>query len=132
VNSAPPRGTSYTAASPAPPPQATSSRDWAGDRWVTRASRLPAAPPISFGADSRPRDTPSPMTISDSTDVPRLRRNDSSPLPLHRASSISDLPGTTRRSRYQPIPPITPAPSSSPIRRDGVTAPTAPAKLPAW
>ena len=91
VNRAPPSGTLYTAASPAPPPQAISSRRWAG---VSRAhpARMPAeAPPISLGAFSRPIDAPIPMTISEMSDVPSDRRNDSRAPSPHTTSSSSDF-----------------------------------------
>jgi hypothetical protein len=43
-----------------------------------------------LGAASRPIDAPMPMTTSEITDEPRLRRNDSRPSPFQSASSISD------------------------------------------
>ena len=91
VNRAPPSGTLYTAASPAPPPQAISSRRWAG---VSRAqlARMPAqAPPMSLGAASRPIEAPIPMTISEMTEVPRDRRKDSRAPSPHTTSSSSDF-----------------------------------------
>ena len=114
---APPSGTLYTAAKPAPPPQATSSRSWAVDRPVHRPTTLPNAAPTSFGAASRPSDTPIPMTTIESTEVPRLRRNPSSPSPRQTASSTSVRPGTYRRSRYQATPPNAPATTSDVTRR---------------
>ena len=86
----------------------------AGESRDQCASRLPDAPPMSFGAASRPIEAPMPMTISEITDVPSERRNDSrSPSP-HTTSSISVLlPGVSRRSRYQATPPNAPAASSS-------------------
>ena len=90
VKMAPPRGTLYTAAKPAPPPQATSRRFWAGDRRNQCESTLPAAPPINLGAASRPTGAPMPMTTSDTTDVASDRRAPSSPSPFQMASSISE------------------------------------------
>jgi hypothetical protein len=132
VNRAPPSGTLYTAASPAPPPQAISSLRCAGDSRAQPASRLADAPPISLGAFSRPMEAPIPITISEITDVPSDRRNDSrSPSP-HTTSSISvRSPGVNRRSRYQAPPPIAPAISSTTRRRTSETRVTAASSEPA-
>ncbi len=74
-----------------------------------------------------------PMTSSDSNDVPRERRKDSRPSPFHIASSISDFsPGVERRSRYQPVPPTTPATSSGTTRRRLDTCSTPDSRSPAW
>src|ERR1039457_6215479 len=81
VKMAPPSGTLYTAARPAPPPQATSSRRWAGERFIQRDRTLPETPPINLGAASRPIEAPMPMTTSEVTDVRKLRRIDSWPSP---------------------------------------------------
>src|SRR5882757_9483766 len=89
VNRAPPIGTLYTAASPEPAPQETSSRRCCGDSRAHRAITLPDAPPISLGAASRPIEAPKPMTISEIADVLRLRQNDSSPVPRQSESSTS-------------------------------------------
>ena len=118
VNSAPASGTLYTAARPAPAPQAISSRRCAGDSRAQPASTLADAPPISLGAFSRPIDAPIPMTNSDSTEVPSERRNDRcARLPQTTSSSSDFSPLVCRRSRYQPTPPTAPAMSSTVIRR---------------
>jgi hypothetical protein len=57
---------------------------------VQPARTLAEAPPISLGAASRPMEAPMPMTISEITEVPRLRRNDKVPSPFQIASSISE------------------------------------------
>jgi len=54
-------------------------------------STLPDAPPINFGAASRPIDAPRPITISETIDVKKLRRSESSPSPFQTASSMSDF-----------------------------------------
>ena len=46
---------------------------------------------MSLGAFSRPIDAPIPMTISEITDVPSERRNDSLAPSPHTTSSISDF-----------------------------------------
>ncbi len=133
VNRAPPSGTLYTAASPAPPPHAISSRRWAG---VSRAqpARMPAdAPPISLGAASRPSDAPIPMTISEMTEVPSDRRKDSRVPSPHTSSSRSDFsPWVKRRSRNQAIPPNTPALSSTTRRRRSDACSAADSSDPVW
>lgn len=132
VNSAPPRGTLYTAANPAPPPQATSSRCCARDSRNQSDSRLPTTPPSSLGACSRPSEAPRPMTISEMIPVPSERRSDSRP-PCHTTSSSSDFsPGVNLRSRYQATPPNTPAMNRSTTRRSADERSTAASKLPLW
>ena len=131
VNRAPPSGTLYTAASPAPPPQAISSLRCAGVSRAQLASRLADAPPSSLGAFSRPREASIPMTTSEITEVPSDRRNDSrSPSP-HTTSSISvRSPGVSRRSRYQAAPPNAPAVSSTVMRRASEDRDTAASREP--
>src|ERR1022692_2512883 len=110
VKMAPPSGTLYTAASPAPPPQATNSRRCAGESFIQRDSRLPEAPPINLGAASRPIDAPMPITTSEVTDVRKLRRIDSCPSPFHSDSSISDFSFFRyRRIKNQATAPTRPA-----------------------
>ena len=109
VNIAPPSGTLYTAARPAPPPHATSSRFCVEVRSNQCDKTLPETPPISFGAASRPMLAPSPMTISERNEVRKLRRRESSPSPVQIASSISDFSFFKYlRIRNQPIAPIKP------------------------
>ena len=118
VNRAPASGTLYTAARPAPPPQATRSLRCPTERWAQLDRKLAETPPISFGPASRPRDAPMPMTISDSSAVPADRRNDRRPSPFQIASSISDFcPAVYRRSRYQPTPATIPPMRSDASRR---------------
>ncbi len=131
VNRAPPRGTLYTAPNPAPAPHATRRRRCAGDRPTHPANTLAEAPPMSLGAASRPSEAPMPMTTSEITDVPRLRRNDSFPLPFHTASSTSEhSPLVYRRNTYQVTPPTAPAMSRTTTRRSPDTFSTADSKLP--
>src|ERR1700712_4072694 len=91
VNSAPPRGTLKPGANPAPAPQEPSRRRCAGVSLIQPASTLAEAPPSSLGAASRALEAPMPITISDMTPVPRERRNESSPVPFHSASSTSEF-----------------------------------------
>ena len=112
MKNAPPSGTSYTAAKPAPPQQAISSRCWARLSPAQRPATPPSTPPIVLGAASRPRDAPRPMTTSEMTPVPSERRNDSSPRLAQMTSSSSvRSPSVNRRSRYQARPPMPPATS---------------------
>ena len=73
------------------------------------------------------------MTISEITEVPSDRRNDSrSPSP-HTTSSISvRSPGVSRRSRYQAAPPNAPAATSTTRRRTSEARDTAASRVPAW
>ena len=133
VNRAPPSGTLYTAASPAPPPHAISSRRWAGESRAQPA-RMPAeAPPISLGAASRPIDAPMPMTISEMTEVPSDLRKDSRAPSPHTTSSSSDFsPRVQRRSRNHEIPPNAPATSSTTRRRVSEACSTPDSRVPVW
>jgi hypothetical protein len=91
-----------------------------------RAINEPDAPPINFGAASRPIEAPAPTTTSDTSEVSRLRRIDSSPSPLHTASSISERSFfKKRRMRYHETAPMTPAMTNERTRRAPETAATA-------
>jgi hypothetical protein len=112
ANRAPPRGTLYTAAIPAPAPQATSSRRCQAGSFAHSDRTLAAAAPVSWGAPSRPSDAPIPTITIDSTPRAWLRQNDRRPPPSHSASEISPAPEPrTRTIISPPIPAITPAAS---------------------
>jgi hypothetical protein len=74
-----------------------------------------------------------PMTTSEITDVPRLRRNDSRPSPFQSASSISDDSlFMYLRSRNHAMPPNAPAISREPTRRAADACATPCSRLPSW
>ena len=73
------------------------------------------------------------MTISEITEVPSDRRNESRAPSPHTTSSISvRSPGVNRRSRYQATPPNAPATSSTAMRRPSESCSTAACREPAW
>src|ERR1700678_460702 len=126
VKKAPPSGTLYTAASPAPAPHATRTLRCPVVRPNQPDTTLPDAAPISFGACSRPKDAPMAVARSAISPVPRHRRNERRASPVHMESSTSDFsPLVYLRSRYQAELATAPAISSTTKRRRSLDLSTA-------
>ena len=114
ANSAPPSGTLYTAAIPAPAPQATSSRRCQRGIAAASHSRLAAAAPVSCGAASRPSEAPMATTTIESTPRPTLCTTERWASRSHMASDTSPPPRPgRRRSTSAPTPVRMPAQNST-------------------
>ena len=114
ANRAPPSGTLYTAAIPAPAPQATSSRRCQRGIAAASDSQPAAAAPASCGAASRPSQAPMATTTIERSPRPMLGTSERWASRSHRASDISPPPRPGRRRRTSaPAPVRMPAQNST-------------------
>ena len=112
--SAPPKGTPYAAAMPAPAPQATSRRRCSSDKRARSAKKLASTAPTCLGAPSRPSDAPMPTMMTESTALPSVRNAGMRPAKNQIAAVVSiPLPLDKRRRTICPTPVNTPAPRST-------------------
>jgi len=115
ANNAPPSGTLYTAAIPAPAPHATSRRRCQSGSFAQSLSALATAAPTCWGAASRPSDAPSATTTIEWIPRATLAQNGTRAVRSHSASETS--PGLRRASSSVPAPATTPPISSTSTRR---------------
>ncbi len=101
----------------APAPAATSSRRFHSGRPAHCATRLARAAPASWGAASRPSETPIPTVTIESTPRAMLRTKSSRPSCIHSASLTSVPPVEARPSTRSATVTITAAITSATTRR---------------
>jgi hypothetical protein len=115
ANSAPPNGTLYTAAMPAPAPHATSRRRCHSGSFAQSLTALATAAPACCGAASRPSDAPRATITIECTPRAMLDQNGTRAPRSQIASETS--PGPRRASSSPPPPATTPPTSSTSTRR---------------